>query len=217
MRQVLVTLCLLHLAACRVVDLDFLKTAETEDPPGPYLITSNPHSYVCDAQTVARATTRYLACLQPDPETNGTLACLPGLTISCFVYASFGSVSGSCLELQQGKSCGTCDTCVWQDRCSYSTGGFFNNAVDCWGEGCVGGNSTTPACAAYFPEAWGEACIGKGNCFIGYVGGWSDVSEKKWVKQDGSEKIPFSETGESECPSLPWDGKLKVLAFVLEA
>mmetsp|Transcript_5298 Transcript_5298/g.13075 ORF Transcript_5298/g.13075 Transcript_5298/m.13075 type:complete len:213 (+) Transcript_5298:90-728(+) len=209
MRQVLVTLCLLHLAACRVVDLDFLKTAETEDPPGPYLITSNPYSYVCDAQTVANTPTQHLACLQPDPENNGTLTCQPNLTISCFVFASFGSISGSCLELQEDNSCGACDACVWKDRCSYSTGGCFNNAVDCWGEGCMSDDPTTPACATYFPESWGKECIGKDSCYMGFV---DTGSAKYWSNIDRSELVSFWDTGEEKCPDMPPDGKMKALA-----
>eukprot|EP00443_Scrippsiella_acuminata_P031338 CAMPEP_0115283458 /NCGR_PEP_ID=MMETSP0270-20121206/60386_1 /TAXON_ID=71861 /ORGANISM="Scrippsiella trochoidea, Strain CCMP3099" /LENGTH=190 /DNA_ID=CAMNT_0002700371 /DNA_START=238 /DNA_END=807 /DNA_ORIENTATION=- len=188
MRRVIATLYLLHLAACRVLDLNFLKTAETEDPSCPYLITSNPYSYVCDAQTVANTPSDHLACLQPDPETAGTLSCPGNTTISCFIFASFGDVSGSCAECEQSVGCRACETCMWKDRCSYSTGGCFNNCVDCWGEGCYLKDPTTPLCAAYFPESWGEACIGHHTCYMGYV----DTGHSKiWHNIDDSERIAF--------------------------
>merc|ERR1711924_327750 len=121
-------------------------------PPSscPYLISKNWYSYVCSPKTVASATAEDIACLQlPDPQTGntGTMECPGGKTISCFVYASYGNVAGSCDECNKKQKCGTCQDCVWKDRCSFAEGGCFGNCIDCFGEVCDPQSPKEPGCA----------------------------------------------------------------------
>mmetsp|Transcript_137338 Transcript_137338/g.347931 ORF Transcript_137338/g.347931 Transcript_137338/m.347931 type:complete len:213 (+) Transcript_137338:67-705(+) len=209
MGRVIVTLCLLRLAACFVND--FNKVVETQDASEPYLISSNPYSYVCDARLVANTPTSNIACMQPEePFTDGTLTCPNGTAISCFIYASYGYVSGSCYECQTGQSCGTCTDCPWRDHCGYSAGPGFNNCVDCFGEVCDGVDYSVPGCAVYFPESFAQKCIGSNSCFMGYGGMGYD---KYWFNADDSERISFHSTMGDNCRNRDVMGKFKVLAL----
>mmetsp|Transcript_120333 Transcript_120333/g.300179 ORF Transcript_120333/g.300179 Transcript_120333/m.300179 type:complete len:214 (+) Transcript_120333:137-778(+) len=211
MRRLIATLCLLRLAACSVTDLNFLKTAETEDPSCPYLITRNPNSYVCDPQSVARAGFFNIKCKEPYlDQTSMTLTCPGNMTISCFIYASYGDVAGSCWECHRKQQCGTCTDCVWKDRCGFSTGGCFNNCVDCFGEVCDGVDYSVPGCAVYFPESFAQKCIGSNSCFMGYGGMDYDMY---WFNADDSERISFHSTMGDNCRNRDVMGKFKVLAL----
>jgi len=177
----------------------------------PYLITTNSYSYVCDPKVVAAASVDDFACLQlPDPRTgeSGTLTCKSGKAISCFVYASYGNVAGSCDEVNKKQSCGSCQDCVWKDRCGYKSGGCFGNFVDCFGEVCDPPSSSTPGCAAYFPEEWGAACVGKDSCFMSMSGKGQSAS---WKNSSG-QAISVKKTGGANCHGVDNNGKFKALA-----
>lgn len=193
----------------------------------PYLITQNDYSYVCDPATVQAASTEHIACMQPDGTdvlpNAGTLKCpQAGTTISCFIYASYGNVAGSCdnvgatssfkcADPTAGQFSGdpnTCKKCVAHD-CGYNSGPCFDNFIDCFGEVCDPGHGAGPGCAAYFPQEWGRKCIGESSCFMALTGSGQEAA---WVDWTGS-TVPVTDTGAAGCRNVNGDALFKVLAI----
>jgi len=192
----------------------------------PYLISQNNYSYVCSVAKASSAVVEDLACMQYDSgtgaylTTSGTsvsdqdastsvLTCPNGGSIQCFVYASYGNVAGSCYECQNKQGCGTCQDCVWKDRCGYQAGGCFGNCIDCFGETCDPPGSASPGCAAYLPEEVGSGCIGQQSCTISLSGSGQSAS---WIGSDHKSIPVTNQPSAVNCHGVDAMAKLKVLA-----